>query len=138
MTMTRELSPSAQRRIGLAMLFLSACMLLFACYHAYGRWQLNQTGVLAQGEVISFSGKHNLNRVVRFQAPSGDIHVFKEQRGSVFSTSQQGDHVQVIFNPGHPDDAYIATTLWAGVWLLAGAVFFTGCMGVALLSRRPH
>jgi hypothetical protein len=121
-------------RTGIAILFFSACLCLAANYEAYGQWQLNRSGVVAIGEVMSFSGRNGKYPIVRFQAPDGETYTFREKRFSVFSPVQQGEHLEVIFPPDRPDDACVVRTRWVGVWLLASFAFFTGCFGLLLLS----
>jgi hypothetical protein len=128
------------RRIGIAMLFFSVCLFLLADVEAYGQWRLNRTGVIAIGEVMSFSGKSGKYPIVRFQAPDGETYTFKEKRFSVFSPVHQGEHLEVIFPQERPHEACVVRTRWVGVWILAGFAFFMGCFGLAFLplfGRRP-
>jgi hypothetical protein len=134
MTTTRELSAPEGLRFGLGIFFVSGCLTLLACYLAYGQWQLSRTGVLASGEVISLVGKNGRNPVVRFQAPNGETCTFTERNSSVFSPVHQGDYVEVIFPPGHPDEARLVITQWLGVKVIASIATMVGCFGMLILA----
>ena len=111
-------------------MLVAACLLLLACYHAYGHWQLNRTGMVALGEVIAVSGKKGVFPTVRFAAPGGKIITLKGG-GAISPPPHIGDQVEVIFHPDHPGDAYVVQTRWTGVFLLvffAGMIAFVGAM----------
>jgi hypothetical protein len=107
-------------------LLCAACLILLACYHAYGHWQLKRTGMVTLGEVIAVRGKKGEFPTVRFAAPDGRIVILN------------GDQVEVIFHPDRPDDAYVVKTQWTGVFLL---VFFAGMIafvGAAFRYRKQN
>lgn len=118
------------------MLF-AACLLLLACYHAYGHWQLNRTGRVTTGEVIAVSGKKGVFPTVRFTAPDGKTVILKGG-GAMSPPPHIGDQVEVIFHPDRLNDAYVVQTRWTGVFML---VFFAGMIafvGTAFRYRKQN
>jgi hypothetical protein len=134
MTTTRELTLAERRRIAKLCFVGSACIYLFACYLAYGQWQLNRIGVIATGEVISFTGKKSRFPVVRFEAQDGETYTFQERHRSAFDPIHQGDHVEVKYPPGRPQEAWVVKNQWQLPWILATMASFFGGLGVLLLS----
>jgi hypothetical protein len=136
MTRTRDLSAAEKRRLVTGIFFISACLYLVACYLAYGQWQLNRTGVIASGEVLSFAQKNAAFPIVRFETPNGETHTFTERSSSPFWAIHIGDHVDVIYPPNRPQEACIVETQWLGTWIVAIMAAIVSGIGVLVLSIR--
>jgi hypothetical protein len=134
MTRTRNLSPQEKGRLVTGIFFVSACLCLIACYLAYGQWQLNRTGVIASGEVVSFTSSKNKFPVVRFETPNGESHTFNGRAYSAFSPFRLGDHVDVIYPPDRPQDARVVKNQWLGAWIFAIMAAIVGGIGVLIRS----
>lgn len=135
--MTNSKPPAAKPLYRSRTMLLAACLLLLACYHAYGHWQLKRTGMVTLGEVIAVHGKKGVFPTVRFAAPDGKIIILNES-GAMSPPPRIGDQVEVIFHPDRPDDAYVVKTQWTGVFLI---VFFAGMIsfvGAAFRYRKQN
>jgi putative lipase involved disintegration of autophagic bodies len=118
------------------MLF-AACLLLLACYHAYGHWQLKRTGMVTLGEIIAVYGKKGEFPTVRFAAPGGRIIILNDLAG-MSPRPRIGDQVEVIFHPDRPDDAYVVKTQWTGVFLLVFFACMIAFMRAAVRYKKPN
>jgi hypothetical protein len=95
------------------------------------------TAVTAPGEVIALerrrssqsSGGGTYYPVVQFQLPNGERVRFEGQVGSAPPAYQEGQRVEVLYNPEQPRSARIRSFL--ELWFLA--TLFTGMGGLFLL-----
>jgi hypothetical protein len=131
-----ESTPAAKPLYRSRTMLFAACLLLLACYHAYGHWQLNRAGMVTLGEVIGVHGKKGVFPTVRFAAPDGRI-IILNKTGAMSPPPRIGDQVEVIFHPGRPDDAYVVQTQWTGVFVLVFFACMTAFMRAAVRYKKP-
>jgi hypothetical protein len=124
-------------------LMTGSVLLAVGMYVTASRFHLQRVGISAHGQVIRLQASLDSKGtsyypVVEYMTHDGKMATFTSRVGSSPPSFRVGEEVGVIYDPDHPEDAYIRTfwQFWGlSVLMLGLGVVFAGISTGIILSR---
>ncbi|MDP5241313.1 DUF3592 domain-containing protein [Uliginosibacterium sp. 31-16] len=114
---------------GIGVLLLAVAMLWFASTRSFVNGAQHVPGVVVQLEISRGDDSDVYYPIIGFQSLDGREHVFRSSSGSNPPSYDQGEDVEVLYDPANPDKASIN-----GFFALWGVVLIMGSLGLLFFA----